>query len=146
MPEKNTTKVGVGVMIWKDGKVLLGKRESEHGHGEYSFPGGHLEMLESFEDAVRRETIEETGILVDDIHFLHIANIDYYNPKHYINIGFVAKWKGGEPRVMEPDKIVDWGWYTLEDLPQPLFLQTRLMINSFQKNINFYDQKDLQSF
>lgn len=98
-------------------------------------------MLESFEDAVRRETIEETGILIDDISFLHVANIDYYNPKHYINIGFVAKWKGGEPRVMEPDKIVDWGWYTLEDLPQPLFLQTRLMINSYQKNINFYDQK-----
>ena len=103
-------------------------------------------MLESFEDAVRRETIEETGILIDDISFLHVANIDYYNPKHYINIGFVAKWKGGEPRVMEPNKIVDWGWYTLEDLPQPLFLQTRLMINSYQKNINFYDQKDLQNF
>lgn len=38
------TKVGVAVMILKDGKVLLSKRRGSHGEGEYSFPGGHLEL------------------------------------------------------------------------------------------------------
>ncbi len=41
--ENNYPKVGVGVMILKDGKVLLTKRKGSHGAGMYSFPGGHLE-------------------------------------------------------------------------------------------------------
>lgn len=49
-------KVGIGVMIFKDGKVLLGKRKGSHGDGEYSFPGGHLNYMESFEDCAQRET------------------------------------------------------------------------------------------
>src|SRR5215469_4737907 len=43
-------KVGVGVMILKDGKVLIGKRKGAHGAGEWAWPGGHLEYMESFED------------------------------------------------------------------------------------------------
>ncbi len=145
MPERNTTKVGVGVMILKDGKILLGKRKSEHGKGEYSFPGGHLEYMESFEDCVRRDVIEETGMIIDNIRFLHVANIDYYDPKHYINIGFVADWKGGEARVMEPEKCESWDWYDLDHLPEPLFYQTMVIINSYKTDTHFYDQKDLNT-
>lgn len=39
---KNQVRVGVGVMIFKDSKVLLYKRYSSHGDGQYVFPGGHL--------------------------------------------------------------------------------------------------------
>ncbi len=144
--EKEQTKIGVGVMIWKDGKVLLGKRKGAHGEGTYAFPGGHLEHLESFESAVRREIIEETAVLIDAIRFVHVANIDIYAPKHYINVGFVADWKSGEPRVMEPEKCAGWDWYTLDQLPKPLFFQTELIINSYKKDIHFYDQKDLPQF
>ena len=49
-------KVGVGVMILKDGEILLGKRKGSHGEGEYAFPGGHLEYMESFSDCAKRET------------------------------------------------------------------------------------------
>lgn len=38
--EEKRPKVGVGVMVWKDGKVLLGKRKRAHGAGEYASPGG----------------------------------------------------------------------------------------------------------
>ena len=51
---ENHPKVGVGVMVLKDGKVLLTRRKGSHGAGEYSFPGGHLEYMESFEDCARR--------------------------------------------------------------------------------------------
>jgi 8-oxo-dGTP diphosphatase len=37
-------KVGVGVLIEKDGKILLGKRISSHGSGTYNLPGGHIEL------------------------------------------------------------------------------------------------------
>ncbi len=67
-------KVGVGVMILKEGKVLLGKRKGSHGAGEYSFPGGHLEYMESFEDCARREIEEECGIKVKNLRFQYLTN------------------------------------------------------------------------
>ena len=63
----NYPKVGVGVMIIKNGKVLFHKRKGSHGDGEYAWPGGHLEYMESFEDCVRREVYEEAGIEIKNI-------------------------------------------------------------------------------
>jgi len=40
-------KVGVGVIIVKNNKILFGKRKNAHGEGSWSFPGGHLEFKES---------------------------------------------------------------------------------------------------
>ena len=57
--ESKCPKVGVGVAVVKDGKVLLGKRKNAHGEGTWSFPGGHLEYKESWEDCAIRETLEE---------------------------------------------------------------------------------------
>ena len=114
-------KVGVGVMILKDEKVLLSKRKGSHGEGEYAFPGGHLEYLESFEDCVKRETKEECGIEIENVRFLYLANVTKYAPKHYVHIGLVADWQSGEPQILEPDKSEKWGWYSLDSLPQPMF-------------------------
>ena len=58
----NIVRVGVGVMILKGGKVLLGKRKGSHGQGEYAFPGGHMEYLVGIEETARREVLEECGI------------------------------------------------------------------------------------
>ena len=67
MDEKNRPKVGVGVIVIKDGKILLGKRKGPHGGGFWAFPGGHLEFNESLEDCARREVLEETGISIKNI-------------------------------------------------------------------------------
>lgn len=124
-------KVGVGVMVIKEGKVLLQKRKSSHGTGEYAFPGGHLEHLESIEDCARRETREECGIEIENIRFLCVSNMDRYAPKHYIDIGLVADWRSGEPTVMEPEKAEFWNWYELDSLPEPLF---GVMHNYFKRH------------
>jgi 8-oxo-dGTP diphosphatase len=97
-------KVGIGVMILKDGKVLLAKRKASHGAGEYAWPGGHLEYMESFEGCARRETREETGIEIENVRFLCLCNMKEYAPKHYVHINLVADWKSGEPKVLEADK------------------------------------------
>lgn len=137
---KNTyPKVGVGVMILKDGKVLLGKRKGSHGAGEYAWPGGHMEYMESFSDCARRETAEETGMEIDNIRFLRLLNLRDYAPKHYVDIGLVADWKSGEPQIMEPDKIGDWAWYDLDALPQPLFSTTATNIEAYKTGKNFWD-------
>ncbi len=135
-------KVGVGVMIFnKEGKILLGKRKGSHGSGEYSFPGGHLEYKESFEECAKREVMEECGIEIKDLRFQLVANVNKYYPRHDVYIGLIAKWKSGDPKVMEPNKCESWNWYELDNLPEPLFYFCRLTVHSFKTNQHYYDLK-----
>lgn len=139
MEEKLVTKVGIGVAVLKDGKILLGKRKSAHGNGEYGGPGGHLEHLESFEECARRETLEETGIEIENIRFLCLSNLTKYAPKHYVDIGVIADWKSGEPQVLEPEKCEGWDWYDLDALPTPLFAVEPYYIEAIQTGKNYFD-------
>ncbi len=138
-PQDNHPKVGIGVMIWKDGKVLLGKRKGSHGAGEYAWPGGHLEYMESFEDCVKREAREEAGIEITNVRFLRLLNFKSYAPKHYVDIGLMADWKSGEPKVMEPEKCDGWGWYDIDHLPRPLFASVETYIEAYKTGKNYWD-------
>ncbi|MSR78688.1 MAG: NUDIX domain-containing protein [Candidatus Taylorbacteria bacterium] len=139
-PDKNLRpKVGLGVMIMKDSKVLMGKRKGSHGEGKYCFPGGHLEYMESIMESIAREVSEEVGIEIKNIRFLRLYNEKEYAPKHYVNIGFVADWKSGEPKVLEPDKCESWGWYEIDNLPSPLYSVIPSLIESYKTGKNFYD-------
>lgn len=126
-------------MIVKDGKFLIGKRKGSHGEGEYAPPGGHFEYMESFEEAARREVKEEVDIEIQNIKLLSLSNLKNYAPKHYVNIGLVAEWKSGEPKVMEPDKMTDWNWYDLDKLPTPLFATVKNYIESLKTGRIFFD-------
>ncbi len=135
-------KAGVGIMIFKDGKVLLGKRKGSHGAGEYSFPGGHLEYGESFLSCIVREIAEEAGIKVKNIRFQYLANIIRYMPKHYVHIGLTAEWESGEPQVLEPNKCEGWGWYDLDELPEPIFYMCKLAFRAFDGGETYFDIHD----
>ncbi|MDE2030856.1 MAG: NUDIX domain-containing protein [Patescibacteria group bacterium] len=139
--KKPKVDVGIGVMIFKDGKILLGKRMGSHGAGDYAFTGGHLEYMESFEECARRETMEEAGINIKNIKFLSLGNIDDYAPRHYVGIGLTAEWESGEPKVLEVDKRESWDWYDLDNLPQPLFFPAQLMIDAYKEGKIYYDKK-----
>lgn len=131
--------VGIGVMIFKEGKVLLARRKGAHGAGEYAFPGGHMEHGESFEDCARRETFEECGIEIEDVQFLFVANILDYLPRHYVHISLTARWESGEPVVKEPDKSEAWGWYALDAFPEPMFKVCRMSLESYLSGKRYYD-------
>lgn len=137
--EGERPKVGVGVMILKDGKVLLAKRIASHGAGSYQFPGGHLEHLESIEDCARRETREEAGIEIKNIRFLQLSNIAKYPPKHFINIGVCAEWESGDPVSLEHEKTEQWEWYPLDSLPSPLFDAIPNYIQAYKEGTPFFD-------
>ena len=132
MQQETSPRVGVGIMILKEGKVLLGKRKGSHGAGEYSFPGGHLEYMESFKDCALRELGEECGIEVENIRFQYLSNVKHYAPKHYVHIGLIADWRSGEPKVLEPEKLESWDWYDLSNLPKPMFYQAVAAIESYK--------------
>ena len=137
---ENQTRVGIGVLIVKEGKILFKKRKASHGAGEWSFPGGHLDYMESFEDCARRETKEEAGIEIKNIRLNYLANLKTYAPKHYVDIGLIADWDSGVPQVLEPQKNETWEWFDVENLPEPLFEPCKFAIKSYKSGVsNYYD-------
>ncbi len=137
--DDNRPKVGVGALVFKDGKILLGKRKGTHGTGSYSSGGGHVEHLESLEEAIRREIREENGVEVTNLRFLCVVNLKEYAPKHYLDIGFIADWQSGEPTVLEPDKFESWDWYSLDNLPKPLFAAIPRYLEALKTGQNYFD-------
>ena len=57
--------IGVGAVIVDGDRVLLVRRATEPLKGEWSVPGGMLELGEKLRDGVRREVLEETGLQVE---------------------------------------------------------------------------------
>ena len=115
--------VGVAVLILRDGKVLLGQRQGSHGADTWAPPGGHLEFGETVEACARRETLEETGLVIDELRPGPYTN-DLFpaEGKHYITLFVVADSAIGEPELREPTKCFGWEWFAWAELPEPLFL------------------------
>ncbi len=139
--ESARPKVGVGIFLIKDNKLLLGRRKGSHGEGEYALPGGHLELHETFEECVLRELEEEAGsnIKVKHPQFLCVTNLRKYAPRHYVDIGMLAEWVSGEPVVAEPHKNESWAWYDLENLPAPLFGCTENYIEAYKTGRSYFE-------
>lgn len=118
----NRLKVGVGVAVIKNNKVLLGKRIGSHGEGTWAFPGGHLELGESIEDCAKREVLEETGITITNLKRLSFTNDIFGTEKHYVTLYIAADYENGEVKIREPEKCQQWDWFDWDKLPQPRFL------------------------
>ena len=133
--------VAIGIYIINDkGQVLLGKRKGSHGDGEFSTPGGHLEFGETFEEAAKKEVLEETGLEIGKIELFYIHNTLRYiksDNKHYVTLSVKTKYLGGEAEVMEPDKLEFWDWYEVNDPPTPLAEWTERALKNLEKHIDF---------
>lgn len=115
--------VGIGVLVYKDGKVLLGHRIGAHGRNTWSVPGGYLEFGESWEGCAAREVMEECGIAIQQIQFLAAVNNVFKTETHHsVTIFMTSNWQSGKARTIERDKFVDVGWFNTGNLPEPLFL------------------------
>lgn len=121
--------IGIGVIILREDKILLGKRRNAHGAGSWCCPGGHLEYGESFEACARREVREETGLKIENVRRGAFTN-DLFEQegKHYVTLFMLADCPRGTPRVCEPEKCEQWGWFAEEALPRPLFLPLQNLI------------------
>jgi len=143
MEEKQRPRVGVGVMIFKDNKVLLGKRHDDaekassdlHGEGTWTMPGGKLDFHETLKDGARRELFEEIGVKINTDNLKIISVSDEIVPdNHYVTIGFLCENFDGEPKVMEPEEITEWKWYNLDELPERVFPPSLKMIKAYLNN------------
>lgn len=118
------TLVGIGVILCRHNKVLLGKRRGAHGAGTWALPGGHLDPGESIAQCAIREVREETALQLQQITHAGFTD-DYFvaESRHYITLFVEASDNhfSGEPVNCEPDKCESWHWCDWNALPQPLF-------------------------
>ncbi|PLX25549.1 hypothetical protein C0580_02405 [Candidatus Parcubacteria bacterium] len=132
--------VGTGIIIFKEGKILLGLRKKKIGHNEWQFAGGKVDLFEDFETTVLREAKEETNLDVTNVRFVGVTNDIYKDfDRHYITLFFACDYKSGPLFNNEPEKAQDWTWYDPNNLPQPLFLPVK---NLLKQNIDFSQYAD----
>ena len=96
--------VGVGAVVFKGDEVLLVRRGKEPALGEWSLPGGAVEVGETLAEALHRELKEETGIEVEILGLS--AFLDRIFPDaegkisyHYVLLDFLCCYSGGEPQA-----------------------------------------------
>lgn len=114
--------IGVGVLLWRDGHLLLGQRKTGQGEPVWQFPGGHLDAGETVLECAAREVFEETGLEI--AHAGHAGYTDELfavGDRHYLTLYVTAACLSGEPKVMEPEKCRCWQWFPYDELPEPLF-------------------------
>jgi mutator protein MutT len=112
--------VGVGIIVFdRDGKILLGRRAKEPRRGQWSIPGGTIELGEGARDAAMREIREEFGIEIENVKFFDVFDRVFRDANqriqyHYVLIEFTARYKSGE--VKPADDIDKAEWVAFSDL------------------------------
>ncbi|OGF35948.1 hypothetical protein A2482_03355 [Candidatus Falkowbacteria bacterium RIFOXYC2_FULL_48_21] len=144
MEEQKKVGVGFGVMMFREGKLLLGKRHNDpakaasllKGAGTWTMPGGKLHFGETFEQGAAREVMEETGLALNRVTVLCV-NQDMVEGVHFVTVGMLAEDFSGETQVLEPDEITEWRWFDLDNLPSPLFFPSAKVLENFKQQ-KFY--------
>ena len=144
MQENKRVGVGFGVMMMRNGKILLGKRHDDpekasselNGAGTWTMPGGKMDFGETFEDGAKREVLEETGIAINTLQVICI-NQDMVKTAHFVTIGLFSDDFSGEPQVMEPDEITEWRWFSIDNLPTPMYFPSAKLLENYKQK-KFY--------
>ena len=103
--------VGVGGVVIEDGRALLIKRGSEPLLGQWSIPGGTLELGESLQDGVARELLEETGLEVQVLDMIEAFDRIFLDPAapnagdrsrpkyHFVIVDYLCERLAGEAKA-----------------------------------------------
>jgi len=112
--------VGVGAIIIEPPHVLLVKRAHPPIQGQWSIPGGVLEIGELVREAAVREAREETGLIVEPGELLGVfdrvlRDAEHRVQYHYVLIDFLCRRVGGE--LCASSDAAEVRWFTREELP-----------------------------
>ncbi|HXH11437.1 MAG TPA: NUDIX domain-containing protein [Alphaproteobacteria bacterium] len=107
--------VGVGGAVVHEGRLLLVRRASRYGRGNWQVPGGFIEPDETIEAAVVREVAEEAGVQAEVIGVLGVRN--RYNPDNGNSMYVVMLMRPirGEP-TPDGEEVDQAGYFTLEEI------------------------------
>ena len=129
MSEKMYPEPIVGALVFnQEGKIFL--LASPKWQGKYGLPGGHIELVENIEQAIKRELKEETNLAVFDIQFLMtqecIFSEEFYKKKHFIFLDYICKAKN-EDVVLDGREGTGHVWVTIDE-------SLKLPLNPYTKN------------
>jgi len=127
--------VGVGIVIVREGKILLEKRKNDPGRGKWSVPGGIVELGETLEQTVIRETKEETDLIVgspEPIDIINQVTLDEYGKVkyHFVIVDYFVKLQSGVPKA-ESD-AAELEWVAFEDVEKRDL--TKSFLGFFKRN------------
>lgn len=130
--------VAVGAIMFNDkSELFLSKRSQQvkNERGCWEIPGGSVEFGETLQDAAKREIKEEYGVEIDVLkQFPAEDHLVPEEKQHWVATTFLAKIKKGQiPKIMEPDKCDEIGWFALDNLPSPLSIITQLDLKHYVK-------------
>ncbi|MDO8627842.1 MAG: NUDIX domain-containing protein [Candidatus Diapherotrites archaeon] len=116
--------IGVGVGAWicnsKDEVLfLLRSKNAKNEKGKWSIPGGTVEFMETLQDALKREVLEEIGCVIEVEKLLKV--VDHILPdekQHWCNPQFKCRIVSGTPEIREPHKFDGMKWFSLRELPE----------------------------
>lgn len=134
--------VGVGGVVVHGNRVLLIRRGREPLKGEWSIPGGILEVGEELAAAARRELKEETGLDVEPLEVLLVFDrIIRQGPRvryHYVIVDYACRLKGG--RLAPASDVVEARWVRREELPQ--YHLTEKAMEVIQLAFQFFNKRN----
>lgn len=115
----NIPRVGVGVVVVQNNKILLIKRGQEPSEGLWAFPGGLVELGEQLKEAVRREVKEECNIEINVGEVLTVLDLilkdeDDQVKFHYVLIDYIASFVSGE--LKPGSDVVDANWFSKSEV------------------------------
>ncbi len=105
MPDRRTYPkrpiVGIGVVVWRQTRLLLIRRGHAPRKGQWSLPGGAQALGETMAAAAAREVLEETSIRIAAPRLVDVIDSIETDPRgriryHYTLIDFTAEWQAGE--------------------------------------------------
>ena len=112
--------VGVGGVVIHRNRVLLIRRGGEPLKGEWSIPGGLIEVGEELAEGVRRELREETGLDVEPLAILETFDRIFREGRkvryHFVIVDYVCRLKGG--RLRPASDVLEARWVRREDFPR----------------------------
>jgi 8-oxo-dGTP diphosphatase len=132
--------VGVAAVIWNGRReVLLIRRTKQPRLGEWSLPGGKVEFGENLVVALKREIREETGLEIEIMGLIDVAEtIDDASAGaaggHFVLIDYAAKWVSGE--AVAGSDAADATWVPIEDLGDyPMWAEMRRIIERSERMV-----------
>jgi ADP-ribose pyrophosphatase len=107
------SRVGIGAITIKDGKVLLVKRGIEPSKGLWAVPGGTLKLGETMQECAAREILEETGITIKIGDCIYVFDFIERDSKgnikfHFVIVDFAADYVAGEPKGADDALEARW--------------------------------------
>ncbi|MFQ5736787.1 MAG: NUDIX domain-containing protein [Thermodesulfobacteriota bacterium] len=101
-------------LIIRGGRVLL-VHNTKHGGLRIEPPGGKKHADEGWEEGVEREVREELGVRVRPVRLF--GTYSTHSPEGEFTVRlYLCEIISGEPRVMEPEKIPGFGWYSIDEI------------------------------